>query len=103
MYVVTLWVVSSSHQFVFVTKPDAGWIGYARTHIEHMHLFGRPIIYIMTYLWPRANKTHIAKQHIDQLRKFIELVLTYVVSRTRHTWVASADGNQRTFVRTHTH
>ena len=68
-----------------------------------MHLFQSIESDISTHFGARPDKTHIAGKDIDQLRQFVQFILSDKISRTGHTRITITDRNKTLPVGTDTH
>ena len=59
---------------IFVSEGKACGIGNARAVLQDDRVLWSEHLYVAIDLGPRANQLHIAFQHIEQLRKFVEFV-----------------------------
>lgn len=96
-------ISSLLHQLILISELDAGRVCDSWPYIQYMHLLRSPIVNIVANLRSRPHQTHITNKDIDQLRKLIKLVLSYVITRTGHSWIPTTDGNQRTLISPYSH
>lgn len=103
MNIIILRISSLLHQFILISELDASRISNARSYIQHMHLLWSPIVYIVANLWSWTHKTHVTNKHVNQLRKFIKLVLSDVITRAGNSRIPATDGDQGTLISPYSH
>ena len=101
--VVLLGIFCFLHQLILIAELDAGWVCDARADVQYMHLLGRPVVHIVTNFWSWTYQAHIPKEHINQLRQFIELELTNKEPTLSHARIMTTDSHQTTFISPHPH
>ena len=101
--VVLLGVGGLLQKFVLVAVADGGHVGDTGTDIQDALLFRGVEINVFPDLGPRTHQAHVPDENVDELREFIQLILTDIIAGTGNPRVMSADGDKPLLVRTHPH
>ena len=80
-----------------------GVVRDSRLYTEHLALLFGVHIHIFPHFRARPHQTHVAFQHVPQLRQFVQLVSAQEVAELGNAFVAFSHGNQPLLVRPRPH
>lgn len=92
--IILIRIINPLKKFILISIPNRSQICNARPNIQHMHLFFRIHINILTNFRTRTNQTHIPFKHINQLRKFIQFVFTDIIAGPSNPRIMSTHCNK---------
>ena len=101
--VVLLGVGGLLQKLVLVAVADGGHVGDTGADIQDTQLFRGVEVDVLPDLGSGTHQAHVPDENVDELRKFIQLILTDIIAGTGHPRVMSADGDKPLLVRAHPH
>ena len=101
--VVLLWIGGLLQKLVLVAVADGGHVGDAGADVQDVQLFRGVDVDVFPDLRSGTHQAHVPDEYVDELRKFIQLILTDIIAGTGHPRVMSADGDKPLLVRAHPH
>src|SRR5262245_25851015 len=72
----------------FIREDDRRKVRDPRTFVQKMPLFGSVLCNILRHLRARPDETHVAFEHVPELRQFIELEPAYESTEDRYPSIA---------------
>lgn len=101
--VVLLGVGGLFQKLILIAVADGGHVGDTGADIQDAHLFRGVEVDVLPDLGSGAHQAHVSYEDVDELRKFIQLILADIIAGTGHPRVMSADGDKPLLVRAYPH
>lgn len=101
--VVLLGVGGLLQKLILVAVADGGHVGDTGADIQDAQLFRGVEVDVLPDLGSGTHQAHVPDENVDELREFIQLILTDIIAGTGHPRVMSADGDKPLLVRAHPH
>jgi len=85
--VLSVRVRTPSEKLLFIAAPDGRLVSNSRFYAKDRSLFFSEQVYVFLDFWPRPHEAHFSEQHIEELRKFVELVPTQSSAERSDPWI----------------